>query len=347
MWRSLHVTLIATLWILLWVVVTLIGAAPLLRDTRMPLWQALGVVLVPVAFVTAWAEWELRSARFERPELDPPWPWFRHHLRRLPIFIVMMLIAAYLTNRFLLHSFLPMHVMLAWAVLESSVLYLVWLALVFGWLTNTTMRKDTERLLGAQQALAEAQLAQLQAQLRPQFIFDALNTVAALIHADVGRAERMLAHIRDLLRASLRVDRHDEVSLKEELELFERYASIVRERFDGRVSVQWNVPAETLPARVPALLLQPLVENAFEHGIEKSGAAGRITIRAERRGDELRIDVLNTCPGMKGSTNGVGLQNCRERLYLLYNSQASLDVAAEEGGGVKASVTLPWRPTIH
>jgi sensor histidine kinase YesM len=347
MWRSLHVTLIATLWILLWVVVTIIETAPALHDTRIPLWLALSGVLVPIAFVTAWAAWELRSAQFDRPALNPPWPWFRHHLRRLPLFLIVVLAATYLTNRVLFHTFLPLHILFPWAILKASVLYSLWLALVFSSLTAAKMRADDERLLSAQRALAEAQLAQLQAQLRPHFIFNALNTVSALMHTDIARADRVLAQLGDLLRASLRVDRHDEVTLKEELALLERYAGIMRERFDGRVSFQWEVPAETLPARVPAMLLQPLVENAFKHGIERSSAVERITVRAERRGDELHIDVHNTGPPMNGSTTGVGLQNCRERLYLLYSSQASLDVSDGAGGGVKASVRLPWRPTVH
>ena len=170
-----------------------------------------------------------------------------------------------------------------------------------------------------QKALAEAQLAQLQAQLRPHFIFNALNTVSALMHTDVARADRVLAQLGDLLRASLRVNRQDEVSLQDELALLERYAEIMRERFDDRVSVQWNVAEETLPARVPAMLLQPLLENAFKHGVERSSAAECITIRTARIGEELRIDIHNTGPRLTNGTNGVGLQNCRERLQLLYD----------------------------
>src|SRR5262245_372247 len=131
MWRSLHVTLIATLWILLWAVVTLIETAPALHDIRVPLWLSLSAVLLPIAFATAWAAWELRSAQFDRPALNPPWPWFRHHLRRLPFLLVPMCAATYLTNRVLLHSFLPLHVLWLWALLKGSILYALWLVLIF------------------------------------------------------------------------------------------------------------------------------------------------------------------------------------------------------------------------
>jgi sensor histidine kinase YesM len=347
MWRTLHVTLIATLWILLWVVVTLIEIAPAIHNPRIPIWQPLVAMLIPTVIVTAWATWELRSTRFERPALTPPSAWFAHHLRRLPLFMLAIIPAAFVIRHLVLYPFLPMHILLPWELFKSTLLYSLWLGLIFGVLTLAKLGEDAERMLAVQKALAEAQLSQLQAQLRPHFIFNALNTVSALMHTDIARADRVLAQLGDLLRASLRANRREEVSLKEELELLERYTGIMRERFDGRVNVRWDVPAETLPAQVPAMLLQPLVENAFKHGIERSSAVEHITIRAVRRGDELRIDVHNTGPRMNGSTVGVGLQNCRERLYLLYDSRASLDVSNGEGGGVLASVTLPWRAAAH
>src|SRR6185436_8601568 len=147
MWRSLHVTLIATLWILLWLVVTIIETAPLLHDTRIPLWLALSAVLIPIVFATGWAEWELRSEQFDRPALNPSWPWFRHHFRRLPFFLVLILVATYLTNRVLFHSFLPLHVLIPWAFLKAGILYSLWLALVFSTLTASKIREDSERLL--------------------------------------------------------------------------------------------------------------------------------------------------------------------------------------------------------
>ncbi len=343
MWRTLHVTLIATLCLLLWVAVTLIEIAPAIHNPHVPLWQPLVAMLIPTTIVTAWITWEIRSTRFERPALTPPSAWFAHHLRRLPLFVLAILPAVFIIRHLVLYPVLPLHLLLTWEIFKASLLYCLWLVLVFGALTSAKMREDAEHMVAVQKALAEAQLSQLQAQLRPHFIFNALNTVSALMHTDIARADRVLAQLGDLLRASLRANRREEVSLREELALLERYAGIMRERFDGRVNVHWDVPESTLPAQVPAMLLQPLVENAFKHGVERSSAVEHITIRAARRGDELRIDVHNTGPRMNGSTVGVGLQNCRERLYLLYNSHASLDVSNGAEGGVLASVTLPWR----
>jgi signal transduction histidine kinase len=350
MWRTLHVTIISVLWILLWILVTLIEIAPSIHDPRVPLWQPIATVLVPAALVTAWLSWEIRSPVFERRALNPPPLWFGYHLRRLPLF-VLVVVGLTLAIRHVIaraagssYPFLPWHVLLPWEVFKTGLLYCLWLGLIFGALTLAKVREDAERMLGIQKALVEAQLAQLQAQLRPHFIFNALNTVSALMHTDVARADHVLAQLGDLLRASLRGNRREAVSLQEELELLERYVAIMRERFEGRVNIQWDVAPETLAAGVPAMLLQPLLENAFKHGIERSIAPERITIRTARKGDELRIDIHNTGPGMMNGTDGVGLRNCRERLALLYGEQASLVVSDGEESGVLASVTLPWQP---
>lgn len=350
MWRTLHVTIISVLWILLWIVVTLIEIAPAIHDPRVPLWQPLVTVLIPIVVVTGWLIWEIRSPQFDLPALNPPSSWFGHHLRRLPLFVVVV-IALIIGLKLVIfraiggmYPFLPWRILVPWEIFKATLLYCLWLGLIFGALTLAKVREDAERMLGVQKALAEAQLAQLQAQLRPHFIFNALNTVSALMHTDVKRADRVLAELGDLLRASLRADRRAEVTLREELELIGRYASIMGERFDGRVNIRWDVAQDTLGASVPAMLLQPLVENAFKHGIERSSATEHITIRTARRGDELRIDIHNTGPRMTNGTGGVGLSNCRERLALLYDERASLIVSDGEASGVRASVTLPWRP---
>ena len=332
----------------------LIEVAPTVHDPHVPLWQPLTLVLVSTAVVTAWLAWEISSSCYERTSLQPPSKWFLKQLRRLPLLILAAIVLIYGTRTAVFYLagvsywHIPWHGVLLYEAIKISLLYGLWLGLIFGTLTLAKWREDAERLLGIQKALAEAQLAQLQGQLRPHFIFNALNTVSALMHTDVARADRVLAQLGDLLRASLRADRQAEVSLKEELELLEHYAEIMRERFDGRVHVQWQVADETLPARVPAMILQPLLENAFKHGIERSSAPERITIRTARVGEELRIDIHNTGPQMmNGAATGVGLQNCREWLYLLYNSEAALIVSDGEESGVLASVTLPWRPATH
>lgn len=353
-WHSVHVALVASVWILVWVLVSLIEIVPAVHDVRVPLWQPLVALVVPSAVVTAWLALELRFTRYDQPPLNPPQHWFARHLRRVPLFVLVSVGAVH-GIRYAVFTWVggyplyrpPLHVLVPWEAFKASLLYCLWLALVFGVLTLTRWREDAQRMLGVQKALAEAQLSQLQAQLRPHFIFNALNTVSSLMHTDVGKADRVLAQLGDLLRANLRAGRQPEVSLQEELELLERYAGIMRERFEGRVELEWSVAPETLRARVPIMLLQPLLENAFKHGVERSSAVVRITVRVVRVGEELRIDIQNTGPKADyGAASGLGLQNCRERLYLLYETRASLSMTDAAGGGVVARVTLPWQPAL-
>jgi LytS/YehU family sensor histidine kinase len=199
------------------------------------------------------------------------------------------------------------------------------------------------RFLELQKTLAEAQLAQLKSQLRPHFFFNALNTISALMHVDVARADRLLARLADLLRVSLQSGDQEITSLRDELHTLELYAQIMQERFADRVTLAWRVDDGALEASVPSLLLQPLLENAFKHGVERSIGPVNIEIAAQRDGEQLRLTVSNTGSTLAaGYRDGIGLRNCRERLNVIYGDKASLDLVAEVDG-VAARIVMPLR----
>jgi LytS/YehU family sensor histidine kinase len=125
--------------------------------------------------------------------------------------------------------------------------------------------------------------------------------------------------------------------------MLELYAQIMQERFADRVSLNWNIDSAAFGSSIPALLLQPLLENAFKHGVERSRDAVRIDIEARRDGDRLHIAVRNTGSVLPADRNeGVGLRNCRERLSVLYGEAAQLQLK-QLPGAVEASVTFPWQ----
>jgi sensor histidine kinase YesM len=247
-----------------------------------------------------------------------------------------------------LYQYLPLPIMIPHESVKVSLFYVLWLALMFGLLTLAKWRQESERLLGVQKALAEAQLAQLQAQLRPHFLFNALNTVSSLMQTDTARADRVLAQLGDLLRVSLMSGRGDSVPLRQEVGVLRKYAEIMEERFDGRAVLHWDVADDALDTPVPAMLLQPLLENAFKHGVECSSKPVHITVRATRANGSLRVEIHNSGSSLKNGTAlapdaqaQVGLRNCRERLRLLYGESAHLVVSDDPADGVLASVTLP------
>jgi hypothetical protein len=199
--------------------------------------------------------------------------------------------------------------------------------------------------------LAEARLDSLRTQLQPHFLFNALNAVSALVRSDPAGAERMIARLSDLLRCSLAEGGTQEVSLKQELEITERYVEIERVRFADRLTVVRNVAPDTLDAHVPSLVLQPLVENAIRHGIAYRSGPGQVEIASAREGDSLVLAVRDDGRGFTGESTqgagrgaGVGLTNTRARLEQLYGSRGSLTIARRAEGGAEVTLRIPWRP---
>jgi len=200
-----------------------------------------------------------------------------------------------------------------------------------------------------QTQLAEARLAALRMQLNPHFLFNALNGISALVERDPAEVRRLIARLGELLRYALEGPADEDVPLDEELGFLRRYLEIVRARFRGALEVEEVVDPAALPARVPSLILQPLVENAVEHGIARGGNGGRIEIRADRRGGRLLLSVRDTGPPVErlpvpGEGGGVGLANTRARLQALYGADATLRLRRADGAGLVAEVELPFRP---
>jgi signal transduction histidine kinase len=225
-------------------------------------------------------------------------------------------------------------------------------------------RRSREREIVAarlQAELAQAQLQALKMQLHPHFLFNTLHAIAVLIREDPAAATRTVTLLGDLLRHTLAHAGTDEVPLARELEFLQLYLEIERTRFQDRLTVDFDVAAETLAAAVPQFVLQPLVENAVRYGIARRAAPGRIEVAARREGDTLRLSVWNDGPSLAetargaggardaggtagGGTGGVGLAATRGRLEKLYGAAGSLVLRDAARDGVDAVLTLPFRP---
>jgi signal transduction histidine kinase len=197
-----------------------------------------------------------------------------------------------------------------------------------------------------QAQLAQAQLQALKMQLHPHFLFNTLNAIAALVRKNENKAATdMLAGLSDLLRLSLENVGTQKVSLKQELDFLERYLEIERLRFADRLHVNMRIAPETLEARVPNLILQPLVENAIRHGVAVRATSGVIEICAERRDERLRLQVKDDGPGLppdKSLSNGIGLSNTMARLQRLYGAAQSLVFENAPEGGAVVTMEIPF-----
>lgn len=197
--------------------------------------------------------------------------------------------------------------------------------------------------------LATAQLRALKMQLHPHFLFNTLHSIGVLVRKNERSAAlEMVTGLGDLLRQSLENTDRQEIPLKEELEFLERYLEIERIRFRNRLRVQFDVDSDVYHAAVPTMILQPLVENAIRHGVAPSVRTRTVRIEAGPEEGELVLVVADDGVGLpEGWTpegeGGVGLRNVRERLDRQYGPRGRLRVEPASGGGVRATVRIPFR----
>lgn len=207
-------------------------------------------------------------------------------------------------------------------------------------------REAAELAVRAQQLeaqLAQAQVQALKMQLHPHFLFNTLNAIAVLVREQQGPdAVRMLTRLSDLLRLTLENGGRQYIPLWQELAWLERYLAIEQVRFGDRLQVSVAVPKALKQALVPALILQPLVENAIRHGIAPTAEAGAITIEATAHDGQLRLTVADDGVGLPATwEDGIGLANTRARLTRSYGSQHAFSVQRRAEGGTRAEISLP------
>jgi two-component system sensor histidine kinase AlgZ len=187
------------------------------------------------------------------------------------------------------------------------------------------------RSKGQMPAHTSARLAELQSRIRPHFLFNTLNSAIALVRAEPAKAEALLEDLSDLFREALK-DSGEPVRLAQEIELARRYLDIEQVRFGERLRVQWALDPDGDDAKLPPLLLQPLVENAVRHGVEPSALGADVRISTQRRGSIVVIKVTNTVPNGQGEQGqGLALRNVRERLALLHDVQGQFRSGLKDG----------------
>lgn len=202
--------------------------------------------------------------------------------------------------------------------------------------------------------LSQAQLHALRMQINPHFLFNTLNSISALMYEDLKAANLMLVRLSELLRMTLSQDTVQEILLVEELGFLQGYLGIEQVRFQDRLTVNLDIPPETMKAYVPSLILQPLVENSIKHCVSKRRGRSLIEVRARRlAGEKLLLEVRDKGLGLtlksKSSLavkEGVGLSNIRNRLQRLYEGEHRFKFSNSGQGGAKVSITIPYRTDI-
>ncbi len=342
-WRVLGV-----LWGCFWILMAAIAVQDQLNEPAVLWWEPLLWEGTSAIAATVWLIAQLRAARDAKQWLDQPFKWFFRHLKWFPLVAAAFIAAVYAMRHSVYAAVGVEYEHESWGFLlvqETVKVWLflgLWLGIIFALESFSLWQAQRHRLALLQKSLAEAQLGQLKAQLRPHFLFNALNTISSLMHVDVARADRLLTQVAELLRASLRMDQEELTPLATELHIAQLYARIMEERFEGRVVLEWRIEEDTLNALVPTMLLQPLLENAFKHGVEHTSVPAHIVVASERAHDDLVLRIANAGEISPSPGEGVGLRNCRARLQAHFGERGRLAFASDERSA-EVRLQIPWQ----
>jgi len=218
-------------------------------------------------------------------------------------------------------------------------------------------RKYREQEVAASQLeaqLANAQISALRMQLNPHFLFNTMNSISSLMRTDVTAADNMLEQLGSLLRITLKRGDAQLIPLRDEMEFIELYLAMQDQRFGSRVRQTVSIDSELHDALVPAMILQPIVENAYAHGLSKLDHDGLLAIEGRREGRRVRISVMNTGVGLRNgraggesSGQGLGLANVKARLGLHFGSDHEFSIRQVEKDKVQVAMVFPFRLSDH
>jgi len=346
--RSLTVAGIA--WVLFWTLMVLVALEDYRRDGgtapwRPILWETSSAVVATTLFLV-----QRRFSNRDDALVATPRRWFGRQLRWLPMYwlgftpIVFALRHAIYALAGASYDHEPWGEVFVYEALKISLFFGLFMTIGFGLLSYREMMKERVRAEQAGALLREAQLERLTRQMQPHFLFNALNTISSLMHTDVARADATLVRLADVLRATLALGERPQASLRDELRLAQGYVAVMAERFEGRVTLAWDVDPAALDAMLPAISLQPLLENVFKHTVGRRREATAIRVAARIDGDAMVLRVEDDGGVLEESgTPGITVVNLRTRLAALHGERAGLFLAPLEPAGVRAEMRVPCR----
>jgi sensor histidine kinase YesM len=262
-------------------------------------------------------------------------------------YLFLMMLDAPRDPSLLAGGFLPT----AWRVMPRNTTFFYWVIVAF-YLALDYQSHLKDRLIRTselERLLSDARLEALRTQLRPHFLFNALNAISAYIEINPKMARRMVEQLGDLLRLSLEHTDEQEIALDREFAFTQRYLQLQAVRFEDRLSIALDPESDAKDALVPSFILQPLVENAIKYGTSQQLTGGEVSVRAWRNNGRVCLRVSDNGPGLPAGWTfdqnaGIGLSNTRERLRRLYGDENhTFAVHSEPGGGVQVDLSLPYR----
>ena len=224
----------------------------------------------------------------------------------------------------------------------AFVVLFIWNGIYFMWHYIAKARRHQLDNLQLEGLVKELELKTIKAHINPHFIFNALNSIRALIDENPDRARTAITELSNILRSSLKADKGETVAFADELQIVKDYLALENMRFEDRLQVEYQIDAESLQQTVPPMMLQTLVENAIKHGISKQVNGGVVRIKSQVVGGRHVLSIQNTgyLNGYR-SKDGFGLASTQDRLHLLYGSKAQFRITQVQEGLVEATVSIP------
>jgi two-component system LytT family sensor kinase len=350
-------------WILFWALMIMVAVQDFERNEhsralwKPVLWEGSSALVATVLALV-----QIGRSHVDDHLLATPRRWFLRQARWLPLYWIAFIPLAFglrhgvyaLMGQTYHHDALPQ--LWLYESMKISIFVGLFTAIQFGIKSYRALLEQKLRAERATALMRQAQLLRLSQQMQPHFLFNALNTVSALMYTDVARADATLTQLADMLRATLDAGERHAAPLAAELRLARSYADVMAERFAGRVRIAWHVDDSLLGEDVPVMSLQPLLENVFKHTVERRRGLTRIDVSARRDGAVMVLGVaddagrlapldpapLDPAPVDPARTDGgIGLANLRARLAALYGERATLAVFGQPDGGVCAELRLP------
>ncbi|MCG6912473.1 histidine kinase [bacterium BMS3Abin03] len=229
-------------------------------------------------------------------------------------------------------------------IINTSGITLVWMLIYFSIHYLENYKKTEIESLIWEAAVKDYELKTLKSQLNPHFMFNAMNSIRALIEEDPDNAKAAITKLSNILRFSLKMERAERVALGEEIENVNDYLGLEKIRFEERLSYSFNIDAASARIEIPPMMIQTLVENGIKHGISKIAGGGEINIKSEVDNSKLYIEIKNDGhldENMLKSSKGFGISNTKHRLNLLYGEKASFSLTNENGNKVSAKLVIP------
>lgn len=337
-------------WLLFWTLMMLVAVEDYRRDGGTAYWQPMLWEGSSALVATLLLVIQRRIGARYNHLIATPWRWFAIQACIMPLYWIAFVPLAF-GIRHAVYSLAgssydhePWGQVFVYESLKITVFAGLFTVIAFGLLSWRELIGARLRAEQANALLREAQLQSLARQMQPHFLFNALNTISSLMHTDVQRADAVLVQLSDMLRAALALGQRPQAALEEELRLARAYAGVMEGRFDGRAQIEWRIEESVLGVPLPAMSVQPLLENVFKHTVERRRAPTRILVSAAREGESLVLRVEDDAGRLdadQAGESGIGLANLRARLAALHGERASLALSQLEPGGVRTEVRLP------